>query len=349
MDTKYKKLRIGVVGCGRISQRHFEAIEKHKDALELVSICDSDQNVINSMGEEFNSVKKYTNLEHMLKSSLDLDLISICTPSGIHSEQVKICSSYNVNVITEKPMSTRWQDALDMVASCDLNNVDLHVVKQNRFNATIQLLKRAVDEKRFGKIHLVSINVFWTRPQAYYDQAEWRGTWEFDGGAFMNHASHYVDLLTWLFGPVKEVQSITSTYRDIQVEDTGVLNILWRNGAVGSMAVSMLTYPKNLEGSITIIGDKGTAKIGGVAVNKILEWNFEDSMDYDKDIESASYDTTSVYGKGHIAYYANLIEYYKNNRGSIISGREGLKSLEVLIAIYLSARDRKTVSLPLSF
>jgi len=240
-------------------------------------------------------------------------------------------------------------DGIRMVKACDEAQVRLFVVKQNRRNTTLQLLKRAISDRRFGKIHLVNINVFWTRPQSYYDQAKWRGTWEFDGGAFMNQASHYVDLLDWLIGPVDKIQAMMSTTRDIEVEDTGVLNVRWRSGALGSMSVTMLTYPSNLEGSITILGEKGTVRIGGVAVNEIQVWDFADSAPYDADLAAASYETTSVYGFGHPLYYRNVVETLQGEAEAETDGREGLKSLELLVAAYLSARDGKTVSLPLEY
>jgi UDP-N-acetyl-2-amino-2-deoxyglucuronate dehydrogenase len=197
---------------------------------------------------------------------------------------------------------------------------------------------------------MVNLNVFWTRPQEYYDTAKWRGTWELDGGAFMNQASHYVDLIDWLIGPVEKIQAMTGTLaRDIEVEDTGVLNIKWRNGAMGSMNVTMLTYPKNFEGSITILGEKGTVRIGGVAVNEIQHWEFENEEPYDQDIQEANYQTTSVYGFGHPLYYKNVIEVLRGNCEPETDGREGLKSMEVLIAAYLSARDGSTISLPLEY
>jgi len=248
------------------------------------------------------------------------------------------------------PGEFRWKDGLNMVKACDEAGVRLFVVKQNRRNSTLQLLKRAIEEKRFGRIHMVHLNVFWTRPQEYYDQAKWRGTWELDGGAFMNQASHYVDLIDWLIGPVDCVQAMNGTLgRDIEVEDTGVLNVRWRTGALGSMSVTMLTYPKNFEGSITILGDKGTVRIGGVAVNDIQHWEFADAKDYDKDILSANYETTSVYGFGHPLYYKNVVDVLRGEADPETDGREGLKSLEILIAAYLSARDGKTVSLPLEY
>jgi UDP-N-acetyl-2-amino-2-deoxyglucuronate dehydrogenase len=197
---------------------------------------------------------------------------------------------------------------------------------------------------------MVNVNVFWARPQQYYDGAAWRGTWEFDGGAFMNQASHYVDLLDWIGGPVESVMAYTGTLaRNIQVEDTGVACLRWRNGAMGSMNVTMLTYPKNLEGSVTILGEKGSARIGGVAVNEIQHWEFSDSHPMDDQVNDASYETTSVYGFGHPLYYDNVIKTLLGESDPETDGREGLKSLEVLIALYTSARDGRRVSLPLSY
>jgi UDP-N-acetyl-2-amino-2-deoxyglucuronate dehydrogenase len=192
--------------------------------------------------------------------------------------------------------------------------------------------------------------VFWTRPQEYYDSAAWRGTWELDGGAFMNQASHYVDLLEWLIGPIADIQAMTGTLgREIEVEDTGVMNVRWRNGAMGSMCVTMLTYPRNYEGSITILGEKGTVRVGGVAVNEIQHWEFEEEKDYDRDIKDASYQTTSVYGFGHPLYFKDVVDVMRGKKEPDTDGREGLAALEVLIAAYLSARDGKTVSLPLEY
>jgi UDP-N-acetyl-2-amino-2-deoxyglucuronate dehydrogenase len=197
---------------------------------------------------------------------------------------------------------------------------------------------------------MVNLNIFWTRPQEYYDQSKSRGTWELDGGAFMNQASHYVDLIDWLIGPVDSIQAMMGTLaRDIEVEDTGVMNIKWRSGALGTMNVTMLTYPKNLEGSITIIGETGTVRVGGVAVNDIQHWEFADEQDYDQKVKQANYETTSVYGFGHPLYYNNVIDVLRGKAEPETDGREGLKSLEVLIAAYLSARDGNTVSLPLEY
>ncbi len=344
---KDRKIRIAVVGCGRISKNHFGSIAQYKDDCELVAICDKNFSVMENYSKEY-SIPGYTSFETMLEKE-SLDLVALCTPSGIHPEQAIKAAQARVSVVTEKPMATRWQDGINMVKACDEARVHLFVVKQNRRNATLQLLKRAVEEKRFGRINMVHLNVFWTRPQEYYDQAPWRGTWELDGGALMNQASHYVDLLEWLIGPIADIQAMISTHRDIEVEDTGVLNVRWRNGALGSMAVTMCTFPKNYEGSITILGDKGTVRVGGVAVNEIQTWDFEEEKEYDREVQQASYQTTSVYGFGHPGYYKNVIDVLRGLDTPDVDGREGLKSLEVLIGAYLSARDGKTVSLPLEY
>ena len=329
-------------------QNHFDSIAKYPQEFELVAICDTNAKVLETTNNQL-AVQGYRKLSDMLAKE-KLDVVSLCTPSGIHPEQAIQVAESGVHVMTEKPMATRWNDGVRMVKACDRAGVYLFVVKQNRRNTTLQLLKRAIDENRFGRIYMVSLNVFWTRPQDYYDSAKWRGTWELDGGAFMNQASHYVDLIEWLIGPVEKIHAMTATLaRDIEVEDTGVLNIKWRNGALGSMNVTMLAYPKNYEGSITVLGEKGTARVGGVAVNEIQHWQFEGQRDYDKDIATANYETTSVYGFGHPLYYKNVIDVLRGDCQPETDGREGLKSLEVLIAAYLSARDGKTVSLPLEY
>lgn len=343
-----RKIQLAIIGCGRISKNHFAAVEKHSDNLELASICDTNLDTL-QQHESAYKVPGFRRFEDLLKQTKP-DVVALCTPSGLHPEQAILAAKHGVHVITEKPMATRWQDAQRMVKACDEAHVRLFVVKQNRRNSTLQLLKRAIDEKRFGRIYMVNINVFWSRPQEYYDSAKWRGTWELDGGAFMNQASHYVDLIDWLIGPVADIQAMTGTLaRDIQVEDTGVLNVRWRSGALGSMSVTMLAYPKNLEGSIIILGEKGTVRIGGVAVNDIQHWEFADQRDYDQNVKNANYETTSVYGFGHPLYYKNVIDVLQGTAEPETDGREGLKSLEVLIAAYLSARDRKTISLPLEY
>lgn len=343
-----RKIRFALVGCGRISGRHLEAIAEHSASAELVALCDTDPSAMRPAAEATGADCFHT-LDALLEES-DADAVVLATPSGMHAAQAIRVAGAGKHVITEKPMATRWQEAQKMVQACDEAGVRLFVVKQNRRNPTLQLLKRAVEQRRFGRIYMVSLNVFWTRPQEYYDSARWRGTWEFDGGAIMNQASHYVDLLDWLVGPVQSVHAFTATLaRDIQVEDTGVVNVRWRSGALGSLNVTMLTYPKNLEGSITVIGEHGTVRIGGVAVNRIDHWEFATPHEDDERVRSASYETPSVYGFGHPTYYQNVIAALRGEAEADTDGREGLRSMELLIGIYLSARDGRMVSLPLEY
>ena len=343
-----RKLRFALVGCGRIARNHFGALAQHADRCELVAVCDVDAAALDRAVTDTGAVP-FDNLDHMLERS-DIDACIITTPSGLHPDQAVRVARAGRHVITEKPMATRWEDAKRMVGACDAAGVRMFVVKQNRRNATLQLLKRAVDNKRFGRIYMVNLNVFWTRPQSYYNSAPWRGTWEFDGGAFMNQASHYVDLLDWIIGPVESLQAYTATLaRDIEVEDTGVISLRWRNGALGSMNVTMLAYPHNLEGSITVLGETGTARIGGVAVNEVQQWDFAVPHADDAKVKQASYATASVYGFGHPLYYDNVIAVLRGEAEPETDGREGLKSLEVLIAAYRSARDGRRVALPLDY
>jgi len=343
-----RKIRFALVGCGRIAQNHFSALKQHADRAELVSVCDIDTKALEA-AHKLTGAKPFTNLASMLANT-NADLVVLTTPSGLHPDQAIDIAASGRHVMTEKPMATRWKDGLRMVKACDDANVRLFVVKQNRRNATLQLLKSAVENGRFGRIYMVNLNVFWTRPQEYYDSAAWRGTWEFDGGAFMNQASHYIDLLDWLIGPIKSLQAYTATLeRNIEVEDTGVISVEWRSGALGSMNVTMLTYPKNLEGSITILGEKGSVRVGGVAVNEIQHWEFAEPHPDDEKVKQVSYETTSVYGFGHPLYYDNVIKVLRGEAQPETDGREGLKSLETIIAAYLSARDGKRVALPLDY
>ena len=345
-----RKVRFALIGCGRIAKNHFESIAKHADRAELVAVCDTNAAAL-KQAVETTGARGFASLTELLATVRnEVDCVVLTTPSGLHPRQAEEVAEAGLDVMTEKPMATRWHDGLRMVRACDMAGVRLFVVKQNRRNRTLQLLKQAMQEGRFGRIYMVNVNVFWTRPQEYYDSAAWRGTWEFDGGAFMNQASHYVDLLDWLIGPVESLMAYTGTLeRDIEVEDTGVAALRWRNGAMGSINVTMLTYPKNLEGSITILGEKGSVKVGGVAVNEIQHWEFDQKHPMDDQLAEASYQTTSVYGFGHPLYYDNVIRTLRGECAPETDGREGLKSLELLIAMYLSARDGKRINLPLEY
>ena len=337
---------IALLGCGRISKNHLESIFQLSDELKLIAVCDIIPERAKEAAEKYNAVA-YTDYDEMLKRD-DIDLISICTPSGMHPEHGIKAAQRGWHVITEKPMAITLEAADALIKACDDNHVQLFVVKQNRLNTTMQLLKRSIDKERFGKIYLVQSNVFWQRPQSYYDQAKWRGTWEFDGGSFMNQASHYIDALYWLIGPVDYVMAETATMaRKIETEDTGTAILKFRNGIIGTVNVTMLTFPKNYEGSITILGEKGTVKVGGVAVNRIEKWEFEEYDDDDRLVVESNYNPPNVYGLGHIPYYKNVIAALNAKADPDTDGRSGRKSLEIILAIYKSAQTGKKVALPL--
>ncbi len=346
-----RKIRFALAGCGRIAANHMEAVARHADRAEFAAVCDTDPAAL-AAAVQRTGAPGFASYAQLLDEAprLGIDCVVLATPSGLHPQQAIEAAHAGRHVMTEKPMATRWADGLAMVKACDEARVRLFVVKQNRRNRTLQLLRQAIQLGRFGRIYMVTVNVFWSRPQSYYDSAAWRGTWEFDGGAFMNQASHYVDLLDWLIGPVESVMAYTGTLaRAIEVEDTGVAALKWRNGAMGSINVTMLTHPKNFEGSITILGEHGTVRVGGVAVNRIEHWEFAEGHEMDSQLDEASYQTTSVYGFGHPLYYDNVIRTLRGECEPETDGREGLKSLELLIAMYRSARDGKRVNLPLEY
>lgn len=341
-----RKIRFALVGCGRISKNHIAALAQHADRADLTEVCDTNPESLRN-AVETTGARGFASLSELLQQG-HADAVVLATPSGLHPWQAVEAAQAGRHVVSEKPMATRWEDGKRMVKACDEAGVRLFIVKQNRRNATLQLVKKAIDSGRFGRIFMVTVNVFWTRPQDYYDAARWRGKWEWDGGAFMNQASHYVDLLDWLIGPVESVYAYTATLaRRIEAEDTGVAAVRWRHGAMGSINVTMLTYPQNLEGSITILGEKGTVRVGGVAVNRIDEWKFADEQPDDAKIREANYETTSVYGFGHPLYYDNVIKTLRGESEPETDGREGLQSLALLTAIYRSARDGIRVPLPL--
>ncbi len=339
------KFRVALIGCGRISRHHFDAID-NVEGLSLSAVCDTVEERARGAGEE-RGVPWFTNHVEMLAKA-EADVVTVCTPSGLHSQHGIAAAKAGKHVITEKPMAITLEQADALVHACDAAGVQLFVVKQNRLNPAVQLLKRAVDKGRFGRIYMANTTVRWQRPQEYYDSAPWRGTWEFDGGAFMNQASHYVDLIQWLVGPVESVIAKTATQaRRIEAEDSGVAVLRFRSGALGVIEVNVLTYPKNWEGSITIIGEKGSAKIGGTAVNRVDQWVFADYDDDDKLIEGAATNPPNVYGFGHEGYYRNVLSVLRGQAQPDTDGRAGRKSLELILGIYESAKTGRDVPLPL--
>jgi UDP-N-acetyl-2-amino-2-deoxyglucuronate dehydrogenase len=338
-------LKVGLVGCGRISRNHFDAIAS-TPGLELTAVCDiipeRAQAAAHAPG-----VTAFTSLEAMLRES-GCDIVSVTTPSGLHPEHTMAAARAGKHVVCEKPMGITLDAADEMMRVCDAAGVRLFVVMQNRLNPPIQLLRRAIDRGRFGRIYTVNSTVRWTRPQEYYDQAAWRGTWALDGGAVMNQASHYVDLLQWLAGPVESVMSYTATLaRKIEAEDTGVAVMRYRSGALGVLEVTMLTHPRNLEGSVTVLGEHGTVKIGGTAVNRVEHWEFADYDDDDKRVEQSATEPANVYGFGHQGYYRNVVASLRGGTVPDTDGVSGRSSLELILAIYQSARTGTAVHLPL--
>lgn len=355
-----RTFRIGLVGCGRISKNHFDALRK-VDGLELAAVADIDVSRAERAGAEL-GVPYYRSLDEMLAASDagaiansasgagGLDVITICTPSGLHSAQGVVAARAGKHVVTEKPMAISLAQADALIQATDQAGVHLFVVKQNRLNPPVQLLKRAVDKGRFGRLYMANVTVRWQRPQEYYDQEPWRGTWEFDGGAITNQASHYVDLIQWLVGPVESVIAKTATQaRRIEAEDSGVGILKFRSGALGVIEVNVLTYPKNLEGSITLLGETGSVKIGGTAVNRVEHWQFADYDDDDKQVELGSVNTNppTVYGFGHEGYYRNVLAVLRGEAKPETDGRAGRKSLELILGMYESAKTGREVPIPL--
>ncbi|MDK2821944.1 MAG: UDP-N-acetyl-2-amino-2-deoxyglucuronate dehydrogenase [Clostridia bacterium] len=332
--------KFALVGCGRISDKHVESLKvlENEGEARLVACCD----VVRERADKIATTagcKAYYSYEEMLKES-DCDVVSICTPSGLHPRHTIMAARAGKHVLSEKPSGTKLSEVDKAIDVCDELGVKYFVVKQNRFNKTVQLLKKALDIGRFGRIYMLISNVLWTRPQEYYDMAPWRGAWEFDGGCLCNQAAHYVDLMQWLGGAVESVQAFSATLaRRIEAEDTIVVNLRYRSGALGSINVTTLTYPKNLEGSITVIGEKGTVKIGGIALNKIDTWVFEESHPMDEEIQRANTNPTSVYGFGHLDFYRCVIESLKGGMrvNGVVEGREGRKTVEIIEAAYQSA------------
>ena len=337
--------RIGLVGCGRISKMHFDAIRR-VEGLSLTGVADIDAERAERAAAE-QGVPAYKTIDELVRAE-HADIIAICTPSGLHSAQGSAAARAGKHVVTEKPMAISLAQADALVHACDDAGVQLFVVKQNRLNPPIQLLKRAIDKGRFGRIYMANVTVRWQRPQEYYDAEPWRGTWEFDGGAIMNQASHYVDLIQWLVGPVESVMAKTATQaRRIEAEDSGIGILKFRSGGLGVIEVNVLTYPKNLEGSLTILGEKGSVKIGGTAVNRVEHWAFADYDDDDKLVDSANTNPPNVYGYGHEGYYRNVLAVLRGDAKPETDGRAGRKSLELILGMYESAKSGREVPIPL--
>lgn len=323
---------IAILGCGRISESHVKAIEA-TEGLRLAACCDIIPERANALAEKTGCTPSVDFAEMLARP--DIELVAICTPSGLHPKHAIQAARAGKHILSEKPLGTSLESVDEAIRECDKAGVLYMEVKQNRLNPTIRLLRRALEAGRFGRIHIITSNVFWTRPQDYYDQAPWRGTWEFDGGCLSNQAAHYVDMVQWMGGAVERVFALSSTLgRRIEAEDTITVGLKFRSGAIGNINVSVLTYPKNLEGSITVMGERGTVRIGGVAMNRIEQWLFADEDPMDAEVQTASYDTKSVYGSGHGALYASIPAVLEGKPVPVVMAREGRKTVELLAAAY---------------
>ena len=339
-----RKIRLGFVGCSRIAETHFTALEQHCDDIEVVAVCDMAKAKAEQAAQRMQT-KAYTELTKMLGHK-NLDIVTIATPNGLHARHAMEVANRKVHVIIEKPMAIKLSDGLKMLEYCNNKNVALFVIYQNRFNRTVQEVWKAYQAGRFGKIYMITANVFWMRPQKYYDHPQsWHGKKDMEGGAFYTQASHYLDLMQWLAGakPKMVYANLKTLAHQIETEDTGIAQIEWENGILGAINTTVLTFRDNLEGSITILGEKGTVKLGGTSMNLVQHWEFADSRVRDREIIQINDETTSVYGLGHTGYYQNIINVFRGKEKPLIDGKEGLKSLELLEGIYRSNDEKRPV------
>src|SRR4030088_1582530 len=339
-------IRFGLLGCGRISKRHSDLLGgNHIDRAKLTGVCDPIRARADALAAKF-GVPAYYDIDDFLAQK-DIDAVTVLTPSGMHPQHVIACAKGGKHVGVEKPMALRLQDADDMRRACDLAGVKMFIVKQNRFNVPVVKAREALDSGRFGRLILGTVRVRWCRDQAYYDQDDWRGTWAYDGGVLTNQASHHVDMLEWFFGDVVSVHARAITaHVKIETEDTAVATLKFRNGALGIIEATTAVRPTDLEGSLSILGEKGSVEIAGFAVNQIRHWRFVDELPSDKDVvEKFSVNPPNVYGFGHQAYYQHVIDCLINRRAALVDGLEGRKSLELISALYESIETGEEVSL----
>lgn len=328
-------INFGVIGCGRISKRHLDLLGGGQiDGAKLVAICDKNFSRLDAARQR-HKVSAYGSLDAMLADPA-IEVVTVLTPSGMHAEHAIAAAAAGKHVVVEKPMALRLEDADAMIAACDRARVKLFVVKQNRFNVPVVKAREALDAGRFGRLVLGTVRVRWRRDQSYYDQDSWRGTWAQDGGVLSNQASHHVDLLEWFMGDVVSVHARASrALVDIEAEDTAVATLQFSNGALGIVEATNAARPRDLEGSLSILGEGGTVVIGGFAVNKLETWEFVDVQPGDENVlEQFSVNPPNVYGYGHQAYYEHVVDCLKNDKAALVDGLEGRRSLELITALY---------------
>jgi predicted dehydrogenase len=339
-------LKFALIGCGRIAKRHAELLGTSQiKGASLAAVCDIVEARARRLGKTY-EVPAYTDLCDLARREA-VDVFVVLTPSGYHAQNVCALAEYRQHIVVEKPMALTLEDADAMIRACDRNGVKLFVVKQNRFNVPVLKLREALEAGRFGKLVLGTVRVRWCRTQAYYDQDEWRGTWALDGGVLSNQASHHIDLLEWMMGPVESVFAKAATALSrIEAEDTAVVVLRFRNGALGVIEATTATRPTDLEGSISILGEGGSVEIGGFAVNEMKTWRFTEPMVGDDEVmKRYSINPPNVYGFGHQAYYEHLVRCLVEDQPHLVDGLEGRKSLELISAIYESIETGNEIQL----
>jgi len=346
LKNERARLRTALAGCGRIGERHARILASSAES-QLVGLAD----VTRGKAEAFagrHGGRPYADVAAMIAAESP-DLLAVCTPSGLHAEGVIAAARAGVpNIVVEKPMALRLEDADAMIAACAESGARLFVVKQNRYNLPIKKLRAALEEGRFGKLVLGAVRVRWCRRQEYYDQAPWRGTWAMDGGVFSNQASHHVDMLAFMMGEVASVKAISATrLASIEAEDTGLALLRFASGALGVIEATTAARPEDLEGSISILGENGTVEVGGFAMNEITVWKFADERPEDAEVlERYRTNPPDVYGFGHHEYYKDVFDAVARDEPPLVDGREGRKSLEVITAIYESIESGREVHFP---
>jgi UDP-N-acetyl-2-amino-2-deoxyglucuronate dehydrogenase len=335
-------VKFAIVGMGHIAKKHIQAIENAEGA-EIAAVCDTNPERLKEYEGTYNV---YTDLEEMLQKQEDLDVVNICVPSGLHAPLAKIVAKYKKHLIVEKPMALTVEDSLDIIDEAKKANIKLAIVHPNRFRPAIRLLREMMDQGAFGKLSHANATVRWNRNQAYYDQAAWRGTKKYDGGVLMNQAIHNLDLLLWLMGPVRAVQAMAATrLRNIETEDVAVGVVEFESGALGVIEAATTIYPENLEESISIFGEKGSAKIGGKTANFIETWNFEGMSPEERDQHIAKIHEDPFGKPGHQWIIEDMVKAIQENREPIVNGYDGLAPVQLIEAFLDSAETGKRVVL----
>lgn len=344
-------LKYALIGCGRISPNHIAAALKNN--LKIVGLCDIVESKMDNIITKFNlpgTVKKYIDYREMLEKEKP-DLVAICTESGKHGKIALDCIDAQSNLIIEKPIALSLEEADLIIEKAKEKDVKVSACHQNRFNKSIQKIREAIEKRRFGRLLYGTAHVRWNRGEDYYKQASWRGTWEQDGGALMNQCIHNIDLLRWMMGDeISEVVGMTDNLMHdfIEAEDLGIALIKFSNGSYGIIEGTTNVYQKNLEETLYIFGEKGTVKAGGKSVNRIEEWRFADNLDNPEEIkEKYCENPPNIYGFGHTPLYVDVIDAIKNNREPYVTAEDGRKALELVLAIYKSAAEGRSVKLPL--